>query len=681
MERLPLKVNWRVTYDCDNWRRNTGYGCVFCYSPEKKDRGRVADHRQILQLIRDRGARIVVLTGGEPLCHPGIQDIIQFLRNHEILVNLSTNGLHLKEKLPGFCDELAVISLPLDGPSARIHDGMRNWDGHFDRVVALLEELRERTSHNARIPKVKIETVLGKTNSSADILRQMAELLKNYPISIWKLFEYNYYPDRSVSSRWHTKGENTQFNAAELGKTVSAHVSFAKCCSKEDRSECYFMLNPNGTVVLPTLKQKDGSAYYEDDSLGDFVAEPDETIRRWEKRVDLGRFADSLDTMYRETYELLDSGDAVFDLFIVIRDPLQKVLWKQIRKCDVAMIYETTDDFATCRVIGGEARKDLLDYLKVAKREVCIIAHLLKETVNDISGFFHEKIASNAGFTMTIVLPDPESPLAEYMSQSRCKTLHEDYKVSLARTVERLTCLSDEIKEKRGGAACSLEVYTLSDVIPYASVVMIDDERIQVETKFPTLDEDHNVILEFVRRRDADRGSSYFSELRRSVEDLLVNHARPVGTKRQPRAGRPRTFIVHGQDDALKLELKNYVQNTLKLGEPIILHEQPSMGRTIIEKFEHYAEDRDLVFVLLTPDDVVATSEDNNTKRRARQNVVFELGYFLAKLERRKGKVIVLYKGLLELPSDIQGLVYIDVSHGIQASGELIRNELQGWLP
>ncbi len=139
-----------------------------------------------------------------------------------------------------------------------------------------------------------------------------------------------------------------------------------------------------------------------------------------------------------------------------------------------------------------------------------------------------------------------------------------------------------------------------------------------------------------------------------------------------------RPFIVHGHDEATKLALKNYLQNVLMLGEPVILHEQPNGGRTIIEKFEDYAGMASMVFVLLTPDDLGADSEaPNDTKRRARQNVIFELGYFLGTLGRESGRVCLLYKRPLELPSDIAGLIYIDITNGIEAAGELIRREVK----
>ncbi len=138
------------------------------------------------------------------------------------------------------------------------------------------------------------------------------------------------------------------------------------------------------------------------------------------------------------------------------------------------------------------------------------------------------------------------------------------------------------------------------------------------------------------------------------------------------------TFIVHGHDETAKLELKNYIQNTLRWPEPKILHEQPSLGRTLIEKFESEAGMASIVFVLLTPDDKIEGTEGSNfSKRRSRQNVIFEMGYFVGVLGRLSGRVLLLHKGPLELPSDLSGIVYIDISHGISAASEAIRREVQ----
>ncbi len=95
--------------------------------------------------------------------------------------------------------------------------------------------------------------------------------------------------------------------------------------------------------------------------------------------------------------------------------------------------------------------------------------------------------------------------------------------------------------------------------------------------------------------------------------------------------------------------------------EAIILHEKPSDGgKTLIEKLEKYSSEIDIGFavILLTPDDTgKAIDKKGKPKLRARQNVILELGYFMGKLGR--SRVFTLYKGEVELPNDVVGVVYI----------------------
>jgi predicted nucleotide-binding protein len=143
---------------------------------------------------------------------------------------------------------------------------------------------------------------------------------------------------------------------------------------------------------------------------------------------------------------------------------------------------------------------------------------------------------------------------------------------------------------------------------------------------------------------------------------------------------RLRPFIVHGHDHSALFALKDFLQNRMGFAEPIILAQMPSLGKTLLEKFENYAAKADLVFVLLTPDDVgSAAGSAKNARARARQNVMFELGYFLGYLRRQTGSVFVLHKGDTEIPTDLSGLVFIDITHGIDAAAEAIRRETRGY--
>jgi predicted nucleotide-binding protein len=140
-------------------------------------------------------------------------------------------------------------------------------------------------------------------------------------------------------------------------------------------------------------------------------------------------------------------------------------------------------------------------------------------------------------------------------------------------------------------------------------------------------------------------------------------------------------FVVHGRNTALRNELCTYIRDELCLGAPVVLEEQPSLGMTIFEKFEHYGHDADIIFVLLTPDDVGGLFGSSQSEApRARQNVIFELAYFLGFIRRRAARVVLLKSGDLDLPSDIHGLVYVDISAGIQAADAEIQKELHLWL-
>jgi predicted nucleotide-binding protein len=120
-------------------------------------------------------------------------------------------------------------------------------------------------------------------------------------------------------------------------------------------------------------------------------------------------------------------------------------------------------------------------------------------------------------------------------------------------------------------------------------------------------------------------------------------------------------FIVHGHDDLAKIETARLITD---LGfEPIILHEQASSGKTIIEKIEEYTN-VGFAVVLYTPCDKGGKNTDPlELKLRARQNVVFEHGYLIGKLTRKN--VCALVKGEVETPNDISGVVYITIdNHG-----------------
>ena len=134
----------------------------------------------------------------------------------------------------------------------------------------------------------------------------------------------------------------------------------------------------------------------------------------------------------------------------------------------------------------------------------------------------------------------------------------------------------------------------------------------------------------------------------------------PIGVERRAaaRAATGNTiFIVHGRDEAAKLAVHGFLRDVTD-ANAVILHDRADQGRTIIEKFEDHAAEAVFAVVVLTADDIGALATDHPELRpRARQNVVFELGFFFGALGRNR--VAILFEEGAELPSDLGGLLYI----------------------
>ncbi|MCM1539658.1 MAG: nucleotide-binding protein [Blautia sp.] len=118
-----------------------------------------------------------------------------------------------------------------------------------------------------------------------------------------------------------------------------------------------------------------------------------------------------------------------------------------------------------------------------------------------------------------------------------------------------------------------------------------------------------------------------------------------------------KVFLVHGRNMQMKKEIKAFFY---EIGfEPIILSEQVNGGKTVIEKFEEYAEQAAFAVIMLSPDDE-GGSRGQLPRPRARQNVILELGYFIGRLGRSK---VLLFRPAdeeFEEPSDISGYCFIN---------------------
>lgn len=136
-------------------------------------------------------------------------------------------------------------------------------------------------------------------------------------------------------------------------------------------------------------------------------------------------------------------------------------------------------------------------------------------------------------------------------------------------------------------------------------------------------------------------------------------------------------FIVHGRDEARWRELKEILK---EFGlNPIVLQEQPDLGLTLIEKFEHYGSTCSFAIAVFTPDDEVIA--DGKTYLQARPNTIFELGWFCGRLSR--SNMMLLLKTGTSVFSDFSGVVQKRFNSTLSERIPDIRSELvqAGLLP
>lgn len=172
------------------------------------------------------------------------------------------------------------------------------------------------------------------------------------------------------------------------------------------------------------------------------------------------------------------------------------------------------------------------------------------------------------------------------------------------------------------------------------------------------------LFLRFVKKTDPKEPKTKLIEAMTELftdtynfDPFLAPQTRIISTRPNPFV---RTvFIVHGRDKQIRQHIKTFV--VTEGYRPIILEEQTGNSRTIIEQFEAHAARVDHAVAILTPEDIGYLKRKSpklsDIQKRARQNVILELGYFMGKLGR--GNVSAIYVGEVDPPSDLHGIIYI----------------------
>jgi hopanoid biosynthesis associated radical SAM protein HpnH len=171
IKRFPLVLMLEPSFKCN-------LACSGC--------GRIREYRDILDrslsldeclaAVEEAGAPVVSITGGEPLIHPQIDQIVNGIIARKKFVNLCTNGLLLKESLEKF-EPSPYLSFVLHLDNlAKTHDSFAGRPGVFDTALEAMKIAR------ARGFQLLVNTTFYKTSRLEEII-QLFDTLSAIPVN------------------------------------------------------------------------------------------------------------------------------------------------------------------------------------------------------------------------------------------------------------------------------------------------------------------------------------------------------------------------------------------------------------------------------------------------------------------------------------------------------------------
>lgn len=253
----PDIIDWRITASCNQ-------SCAYCYATDYKNGAmscNVADDEKIIKKITEIGCDTVCISGGEPLIDDNgnrAYQIIKKLKDNGLNIFLSTNGTNYMEleKRYNIGSLLSKLSMPLDGYDKESSKINGRGEDSFECVKDILDKFQISYNNGERIPTIKVSTVITKKNiQNYDYWAKLCKFICDYKgvIKLWKI--YDFIPEN--------RGKN---NKEDLAYSIDEFKKFEKIVedmrdeqrdipieivSRNSRSLIYFIICPNGNVIIP----------------------------------------------------------------------------------------------------------------------------------------------------------------------------------------------------------------------------------------------------------------------------------------------------------------------------------------------------------------------------------------------------------------------------------------------
>ena len=234
MKERPETASFIITSRCNN-------DCPHCFVRKGFNDMDPNKLNSTFDLFEKNGVKGVLLTGGEPLLRKDFEEIVQDLKARKMKIYLDTNCDYFSKHAEFITNNIDTIGLPIDFPN----DSYRN-KNNLGKVVSALEYMKSKEIR----PKIRIGTTVTKDNFK--ILNNIGALIKNYPVDIWKIYEFVPMGDNASKNQEKMQITDIEFTEATKNLVTDYKKYFDVVISKrKDRSSAYFMVNPDGSICMP----------------------------------------------------------------------------------------------------------------------------------------------------------------------------------------------------------------------------------------------------------------------------------------------------------------------------------------------------------------------------------------------------------------------------------------------
>lgn len=271
MKLFPEIVTFRITSRCKN-------NCKYCYGPPKNlEELNFQNLKKLFNFFHKNGVKAIVLTGGEPLVREDFEDILKYLKKHNFKIFLDTNGDSFFKYQNLILNYVDVIGLPIDF----LNKSYRNSD-NFNNVIKILSLFKKISKR----PIIRIGTVA--TRENIKDIEKIGELIRNYPVDIWKIYEFIPQNFNAIKNKPDLEISSEQFNSVTKKIKKDFSEFFKVVISKrKDRTNAYFFVGSDGTVFMPV----DDGDICREIKIGN-VFEKD-IIGKWKKLVLRNNYVDN----------------------------------------------------------------------------------------------------------------------------------------------------------------------------------------------------------------------------------------------------------------------------------------------------------------------------------------------------------------------------------------------------